>query len=431
MEFKHHQVFKLSCCASLGMLIGSSSPGAEPPKAPVPKSPYIAVVYRYADTMLERGRDTDGPRKTGLFLSALDRTTMSALTNRPAAPEGVHEKDRVGSGDGPLTGSNPQHDQNLLRIMYTLSELSAKPKYRQVADGELKWFLQNTNSGLGSTDSPFRPWMLWGRCFELGREASKALANARAAQETQESDSARGAGFQIRTCAEAYAATHDKIFLERIEKLVPHLETQLAGNGRSSSRSNALVSLSLAIDATGASRKVPEPLAGRLELLGTQADQNLLARAPLKIAATANALWKTGDSEETIAQIGMLYVSRYDNTGNVGYRDLLVGAADAYLGSFPEKDVDVWPATLGHSISLELAAWRHTARPIYLERARKLADWAVQNFWGTSALPRASLKAKHYESITGADTLALALLELHLQVLHITAVRCPPNTIDR
>jgi hypothetical protein len=25
----------------------------------------------------------------------------------------------------------------------------------------------------------------------------------------------------------------------------------------------------------------------------------------------------------------------------------------------------------------------------------------------------------------------LALLELHLQVLHITAVRCPANTIDR
>ena len=31
----------------------------------------------------------------------------------------------------------------------------------------------------------------------------------------------------------------------------------------------------------------------------------------------------------------------------------------------------------------------------------------------------------------GADTLALALLELNLSVLHIAAVRCPPNTIDR
>ena len=56
---------------------------------------------------------------------------------------------------------------------------------------------------------------------------------------------------------------------------------------------------------------------------------------------------------------------------------------------------------------------------------------ALEKFWGTSPLPRASLKSEHYESITGADTLALALVELHLNILHITAVRCPPNTIDR
>src|SRR5207247_5729709 len=85
----------------------------------------------------------------------------------------------------------------------------------------------------------------------------------------------------------------------------------------------------------------------------------------------------------------------------------------------------------GHAISLELAAWRHSANRIYMERARRLGDWAVEKFWGTNALPRASLKTEHYEAITGADTLALALLELHLNILHITAVRCPPNTIDR
>ena len=48
-----------------------------------------------------------------------------------------------------------------------------------------------------------------------------------------------------------------------------------------------------------------------------------------------------------------------------------------------------------------------------------------------SPFPAAGVKSRHYETITGADTLALALIELHLQVLHITAVRCPPNTIDR
>src|SRR5438093_1088996 len=73
--------------------------GGEIPKAPVPPSPYLPVIYRYADTMLERGRDTYGPQKTGLFLSALDRATLAPLTNRPAAPSGVREGDRVGVKD--------------------------------------------------------------------------------------------------------------------------------------------------------------------------------------------------------------------------------------------------------------------------------------------------------------------------------------------
>ena len=125
--------------ASLGLTLQA----AEVPKAPVPQSPFIGVVYRYADTMLERGRDAYGPQPSGLFLSALDRVTMTPLTNRPPAPTGVREGDRVGAAGGPLTGANPQHDANLLRLLYTLSELSSKAKYREAADAELKWFLDN------------------------------------------------------------------------------------------------------------------------------------------------------------------------------------------------------------------------------------------------------------------------------------------------
>jgi hypothetical protein len=68
---------------------------------------------------------------------------------------------------------------------------------------------------------------------------------------------------------------------------------------------------------------------------------------------------------------------------------------------------------------------------VYLDQARKLADAAVRIFWGDDGLPRASSKSKHYESITGADTLGLSLVELHLGILGITAVRTPANTIDR
>ena len=127
----------------------------------------------------------------------------------------------------------------------------------------------------------------------------------------------------------------------------------------------------------------------------------------------------------------MMCVARYDQTGKVGYRGLITNAANAYLHSAPDEAADVWPATFGQAISLELAAWRHTARREYFARARELGDLAVQRFWQNNPLPSASTQRSHYETITGADTLALALTELHLQILHITAVRCPPNTIDR
>ena len=127
----------------------------------------------------------------------------------------------------------------------------------------------------------------------------------------------------------------------------------------------------------------------------------------------------------------MRCVARYDNTGRIDHRGLILAAADAYLDSLPPDGEDIWPGTFGHAISLQVAAWRHSAKPVYFERARKFADIAIERFFGTNALPRASFKSEHYESITGADTLALALAELHLHVLHITAVRCPPNTIDR
>ena len=120
-------------------------------------------------------------------------------------------------------------------------------------------------------------------------------------------------------------------------------------------------------------------------------------------------------------------MSRYENTGRVAYRDFVVAAADLYAASLPSDDVDVWPMTLGHAIDIELAAFRYTARAEYHSRAVELASFAAEQFFADSPLPRASRKTDHYESSTGADTLALALAELHLITRHITAVRAPPT----
>jgi hypothetical protein len=436
---------------------------AEVPKAPVPVSPFIRVVYGYADAMLKNGRDNHGPQKTGLFLSALDRQTLAPLTNRPGAPKGVRAGDRVGFGGGALAGANPLHDENLLCLLSTLTDLSAKPHYRAAADAELKWFLENPlplNSQLRpwegreswevmsdkwasppaaqrSGQGAFRPWLLWDRCFALAPEASRNLAQLA----TNATDSPRDAGFCVRALAAAYVHTKEEQLLREMEALLSRCEKQRSSN------TELPALLSLAIDCDGAAQRVPEPLAARLRALAARVDEQCcslphgvkMSRGFLIHAANAGdaakeprtPLWEASAASHTTAQMGMMCVSRYDNSGRVGYRDLIFAAADSYLDSLPGDDDDVWPGTFGHAISLELAAWRHSANWKYMARARRLGEIAVEKFWGTSALPRASLKTAHYESITGADTLPLARLELHLQILHITAVRCPANTMDR
>jgi hypothetical protein len=437
------------------------------PKAPVPQSPYIAVVYRYADAMLEKGRDTYGPQKTGLFLSALDRTTLAPLTNRPTAPASIREVDRVGVKSGPLVGANPQHDENLLRLLYLVSDLTAKPKHRDAANAGLKWFLQNAkapatdllpwgerqswdvlvdqpivaNDNANGAHSFLRPWLLWERCFEVAPEDSKRVALGLSKNVT--ADSPRQAGFLIRTWSTAYAQTKDDQFLAAIEALLQRCEQgRRSATGSIFANAKMAAALSLAIECDGAAHFVPEPLASRLRALAAREDETFCtlphelkkARGFVSGARpteSSTPLWNVPSGGYTTAQVGMMCVSRYDNTGKIGCRGLLVAAADAYLNSLPADGEDVWPGTFGHVISLQVAAWRHTAKPVYLESARVFADTAIKGFFGTNALPRASLKSEHYESITGADTLVLALAELHLQVLHITAVRCPPNTIDR
>ena len=58
------------------------------------------------------------------------------------------------------------------------------------------------------------------------------------------------------------------------------------------------------------------------------------------------------------------------------------GKADVPVFEFPPAaDDDVWPATFGHVISLQLATWRSTARQVYLDRARELGDAALERFF--------------------------------------------------
>ncbi|HEX5175571.1 MAG TPA: hypothetical protein VFV83_01005, partial [Chthoniobacteraceae bacterium] len=454
----------LVSAAFVGACLPLIAVSAEPPKAPVPKSPFISVVYRYADAMLDNGRDTVGPQKTGLFLSALDRTTLSPLDRRPPAPSGLRESERAGVvASGALTGANPQHDENLLRLLYLLTELTTKTKYREAADAELKCFLEKATApatrivpwgrfgswdvvkdeAISSDDGAsagsgefFRPWMLWDRCFEIAAESSKQVALRFFGWEDQSpkhehalEGMPRQAGFMIRTWSVAYAQTKDPQYLGIIETVLGRIEKKrhprtglLEGPG---DRSAVASTLSLAIDCDGASRRVPEPLAGRLRAVATKEDE-IFCALPHDLKSTRGfiadceastrvfkgkptPLWLAANGAGTTARVGMMCVSRYENTGRVAYRELIHAAADCYLDALPGEADDLWAGTIGHAISLELAAWRSTAKPIYFECARQLGEFALAKFFDSGPLPRASLKSEHYETVTGADTLALAL----------------------
>lgn len=441
------------------------SHGAETPD-------FLKVVRQFADTMIERGRDTYGPQKSGLLLSALDRMTLAPLTLRPAPPGGIRRGDRPGRPWTAMNGANPQLDQNLLRVFYTLSEITEEPRYAKVADEELTWFFTNTMSPKTNLlpwgehlswdvmfDAPIsggeesmhefaRPWALWDRCFALAPERSKDFAlglweHQIANHETggfdrhapyfehgpvDGKDFPRHAGFYIGTWCYAWKYTNNEVFPRAIETLVARFERKRVQ--KDGSMAGTIGPLECELAAT----MVPEPLATRLRAFAAKEDELILPDLQKMLRSGPGVIlppkWQTGYSAGTMADQAMFCVARCEQTANAAYRDLLVAIADAYLNERPEEDVDAWPMSFAHAISTEVAAWRFTKRQVYLDQARTFAQMAVELFWQDNPLPRASLMTGHYESITSADSLALALLEVHAAT-HGLTIKIPSNTIDR
>ncbi len=440
---------------------------------------FLEVVQHYADTMIERGRDVYGPQKTGLLLSALDRTTLAPLKVRPAPPAGIRRGDRPGRAWVEMNGANPMLDQNLFRVFYTLGELTGDPRYARAADEELAWFFKNAMSPKTSLlpwgehlcwdvmlDVPIsggeepmhefaRPWVLWDRCFALAPAASQQFAlglweHQIANQQTggfdrhapyfehrpaDGKDFPRHAGFYVATWAGAWKHTTNAVFLKAIETLLGRFERKRVQKDGSPAATIG------PLDCEFAATLVPEPLAARLRAFAAKEDELLLpelrrqvdTHAPSKPGtrpAPNPPKWQVGYGTSTLAGQAMFCLARHEQTTNAAYRDLVVAIADAYLRSRPEEDVDAWPMTFAHAISAEVAAWRFTQRPVYREQAREFAQMAVDMFWQDNPLPRASMKTGHYETITGADSLALALLEVHAALGGLTN-RIPSNTIDR
>jgi hypothetical protein len=433
---------------------------------------FLDVVRRYADTMIEKGRDTYGPQKSGLLLSALDRTTLAPLKVRPAPPGGIRRGDRPGRPWVEMNGANPMLDQNLLRVFYTLSEITGDGRYAKVADEELTWFLNHTMSPKTSLlpwgehlswdvmyDIPIsggeemmhefaRPWALWDRCFALAPEASgrfalglweHQIANHKTGGFDRHApyfehgpvdgkDFARHAGFYIGTWCYAWKYTTNGVFTNAIATLLARFEKKRV------QKDGSLAATIGPLECELAATMVPEPLAARLRAFAEKEDELILADMAKQLAGDTNVYvpprWQAGYSAGTLANSAMFCLARHEQTGKMAYRDMVVRIADLYADSQPEEDVDAWPMSFAHAISAQVAAGRFTRKPAYLAQARAFAQMAVDLFWQDNPLPRASLKTGHYETITGCDSLALASLEVHAATHGLTN-RIPSNTIDR
>jgi hypothetical protein len=449
-----------------------SSWAASAPGRQAGSTDFLQVVQGYADTMIEHGRDTYGPQKSGLLLSALDRASLQPLKVRPAPPAGIRRGDRPGRAWVEMNGANLMLDQNLLRILYALSELTREPRYAQVADEELSWFFQNTMSPKTSLlpwgehlswdvmlDVPIsggeemmhefaRPWTLWEQCYRLAPEPSARFAlglweHQIANHQTggfdrhapyfehgpaDGKDFARHAGFYIGTWCYAWKHTTNEVFLRAIDTLLARFERKRV------QKDGSLAATIGPLECELAAGMVPPPQASRLRAFALKEDELIIARLQAGLRGTNQAdplpLWQTGYSAGTLAGEAMFCLARFEQIQSPAYRTLLVGIANRYVDKLPGEDVDVWPMSFAHVISTEVAAHRLTGQTSYLQEARRFARLAVDLFWQDRPLPRASLKTGHYETITGCDSLALALLDVHAAT-HGLVQKIPSNTIDR
>ncbi len=445
--------------------------GAAPPSL-------LDIVRRYADTMLDRGRDTYGPQKSGLLLSALDRTTLVAADG-PAGPARRHPPRRplraaVERAHRRQPAARPEPAPRPLRAQRDHRRPEVREGGRRGADlvPQEHPLAQDRPAALGRahvlgrdggparspaatsrcTSSP-GPGSLWDRCFELAPEESKRFAlglweHQIANHQTggfdrhapyfehgpvDGKDFPRHAGFYIADLGPRLQAHEGPDVSQGHRDAAGAVRAQARAEGR-----HAWSPPSARWTARPPPRLVPEPLAERLPRVrreGGRADPGGPAEAARCWRRPSHParppLWQTGYSAGTQASTAMFCLARYEQV------------AQARLPRLPHRHRRPLRRFLARGRPGRLADGvrprdQHPGGRLSLHRAPRLpragrSAWrrlAVELFWQDNPLPRASLKTGHYEAITGADSLALALLEVHA-ITHRLAVNLPSNTIDR
>jgi hypothetical protein len=422
--------------------------------------------------MLAHGRDHYGAQHTPLFVSLLDRRTLSVPETLPDRPFPlIRPNDRV-----IRFGVNVQYDVDLYVALNRISAMTGDGRYATAVDDALGWFAdhcrvhhglfawgthihwnceteqlvirksQNPNHELICT------WPLWDVFWRVAPESTQAFCQALwdrqiLDHETGEFDRHcppnRGdrkdfpdmAGRYIAVWAEAYAHTGKADFLHYIEVLLGRYEQRrhpatglIRACDEYAPRCWHLSMLALAELCMTSASLVPDGLAGRLREFGTGcAESFAVVEHDLRHGVlTESCREDDGASMDadgfiqpwtyfygSLAGTGLLAHRLHLLTGVKVLADTATAAADYYSEvGLPSDGTEQVPGTFAELIHLYAGLYRQTGREEYWKQVVAFADAGVRLFWdGGHALPRASTCCDHYESITGGASLARALLE--------------------
>ncbi|MBT3377426.1 MAG: hypothetical protein HN742_34515 [Lentisphaerae bacterium] len=99
---------------------------------------YSAIVTRAVETLMAKGTDRYGRVHSPLFAACLDLRTLAMPTHSPRIPPGP----RIREGDRCWPGCNLYLDTLTIRVMYDLTRRTGDPKYRQAAEDYMAYVLK-------------------------------------------------------------------------------------------------------------------------------------------------------------------------------------------------------------------------------------------------------------------------------------------------
>ncbi|MCB9769232.1 MAG: hypothetical protein H6752_13625 [Candidatus Omnitrophica bacterium] len=318
----------------VALTMGAAIPSAFADKAAFQEDPLFHRAVRYADAMLERGRDRYGPIQSPAFVSTLELPALTMPETVSATTTQLYSE--YFRADDYSTSANPMYHIDLYQLLFVLSDLTENPKYRTAGEEAIAWFFENAQSPetgllawgehigwdlvqdrltvggvrangefqLSDTHEFYGPWLHWDVTWECAPDPAKRFAIglwehqiydpitcafSRHARYTKHGpgkgyEFARQMGFYLDTWAAGYEHCGDERLLEAVRRMTGAIEGWretgsglIPFEGQSPQVAFVLHNLSLIVDGWRASQRLPEVERKRLQNAIGLLDESILS----------------------------------------------------------------------------------------------------------------------------------------------------------